>query len=102
MLSPGDVEEAFYLMGAAFNLADKYHTPVIVLSDQHLADSYQTIEPLDPGKVVIDRGDLLFDAGPAYQRYQYTESACRRGLCLDLAQGGWWSAPEMSTARTDI
>ncbi|HOB08602.1 MAG TPA: 2-oxoacid:acceptor oxidoreductase subunit alpha [Limnochordia bacterium] len=88
VLSPGDVEEAFYLMGAAFNLADKYHTPVIVLSDQHLADSYQTIEPLDPGKVVIDRGDLLFDAGPAYQRYQYTESGVSPRLVPGFGAGG--------------
>lgn len=88
VLAPGDAEEAFYLMGSAFNLADRFHTPVIVLSDQHLADSYQTIKPLDPGKVVIDRGELLDDAGPDYQRYQYTESGVSPRLMPGFGSGG--------------
>ena len=37
VLAPGDVEEAFYLMAHAFNLAEEYQMPVVVLSDQHLA-----------------------------------------------------------------
>ncbi|MEE9514763.1 MAG: 2-oxoacid:acceptor oxidoreductase subunit alpha, partial [Candidatus Brocadiales bacterium] len=35
ILAPGTAEEAFYLMGKAFNLADRYQTPVIIMSDQH-------------------------------------------------------------------
>ncbi|MDL5502938.1 MAG: 2-oxoacid:acceptor oxidoreductase subunit alpha, partial [Candidatus Methanoperedens sp.] len=36
ILVPGDVEESFYLTQVAFNIAEKYQTPVIVLSDKNL------------------------------------------------------------------
>ena len=88
MLAPGDVEEAFYLMGTAFNLADQFQTPVIVLSDQHLADSYQTVKPLDPAKISIDRGNLITDAGPEYKRYQYTDSGVSPRLLPGFGSGG--------------
>ena len=39
LLAPGNLEDAFYLTQRAFNLADKYQIPVIVLTDQHLIDS---------------------------------------------------------------
>jgi len=88
VLAPGDVEEAFYLMGTAFNLADQFQTPVIVLSDQHLADSYQTVKPLDPAKISIDRGNLITDAGPEYKRYQYTDSGVSPRLLPGFGSGG--------------
>jgi 2-oxoglutarate/2-oxoacid ferredoxin oxidoreductase subunit alpha len=56
VLAPGNAEQAFYGMAKAFNLAEKYQTPVIVLGDQHLNDSYFTIDELDLNRVVIDRG----------------------------------------------
>lgn len=76
LLAPGDVEEAFYIMGKAFNLAERYQMPVIVLSDQHLADSYQTVVPFDLDAITIDRGDVIGpeQVGADYKRYQYTES----------------------------
>jgi len=88
VLTPGDVEEAFYLMGTAFNLAERFQTPVIVLSDQHLADSYQTVKPLDPGRITIDRGELITDAGPEYKRYQFTESGVSPRLLPGFGSGG--------------
>jgi len=45
IFTPGSVEEAFYLTHRAFNLADKYQIPVLILSDQYLADSYRNLEP---------------------------------------------------------
>lgn len=75
VLAPGDVEEAFYLMGEAFNLADEYQMPVVVLSDQHLADSFTTVEPFDLSKVEIKRGKVVSgsEAGADYLRYRFTE-----------------------------
>ncbi len=96
ILAPGDPEEAFYLMGHAFNLADKYQTPVIVMSDQHLADSYETVEPFDIDKVVIDRGEIVSgeEAGADYKRYALTES----GISPRLLPG---SGPGLSVAAGD-
>jgi 2-oxoglutarate ferredoxin oxidoreductase subunit alpha len=77
VLAPATVEDAFWMTVKAFNLADKYQLPVIILTDQHLASSYSTIEPFDFPRVTIDRG-LLFSgretAQREYKRHQVTES----------------------------
>jgi 2-oxoglutarate ferredoxin oxidoreductase subunit alpha len=78
VLAPGHAEQSFYLMAKAFNLADRYQTPVIVLGDQHLNDSYFTVDNLEPGTISIDRGDLVFDdrlpSIEDYKRYAWQES----------------------------
>ena len=78
ILAPGTAEEAFYLMGKAFNLADRYQTPVIIMSDQHLADSCWTIDDLDVEKITVDRGELLtakdLTGKGGYKRHAITDS----------------------------
>jgi 2-oxoglutarate ferredoxin oxidoreductase subunit alpha len=81
ILSPGTVEECFEAGWRAFNLAEKYQCPAIILSDNFLANSVRTIDTdaLDFEGVEIDRGGLLaaedldrLESG--YLRYAYTES----------------------------
>lgn len=78
VLAPANIEDAFHLTVKAFNLAEKYQTPVIILTDQLVATSYQTIDRFDVGKVEIDRGLLLSEEESNkladYQRYRFTES----------------------------
>jgi 2-oxoglutarate ferredoxin oxidoreductase subunit alpha len=78
VLAPGNAEQAFYLMGKAFNLSEKYQTPVIVLGDQHLNDSYFTLDDLDLNRVIVDRGKVVQDDRISsvmdYQRYVWDES----------------------------
>jgi len=78
VLAPATVEDAFWLTVKAFNLADKYQVPVILLTDQHLASSYATVDEFELQKVNIDRGLLLSDeeiADPGqYKRHQITPS----------------------------
>lgn len=78
VFAPGHPEQAFYLMGKAFNIADKYQTPVIVLGEQHLNDSYFTLDELDLNRITIDRGKILFDdriSPPKdYKRYAWDDS----------------------------
>lgn len=73
VLAPATVEDCFYIMGHAFNMAEEYHVPVIVLTDQHLADSFQTIPPLDSEAIEIRRGPLA-TAARDYRRYSLTDS----------------------------
>jgi len=80
VLAPGTIEEYFECGWRAFNLAEKYQTPVIVLSDELLASSLRTIEldAIDFDKVVIDRGKLLsgeeLDAlTEPYKRHQFSD-----------------------------
>jgi 2-oxoglutarate ferredoxin oxidoreductase subunit alpha len=78
VLAPASVEDAFWLTIKAFNLAEKYQTPVILITDQYLASSYATVERFDLSKVTIDRGLLLSREQLAklgeYKRHQITES----------------------------
>ncbi len=78
ILAPGYPEQALSLMSKAFNLADKYQTPVIVLGDQHFGDAYFTVDELDLGGITIDRGQVLTNQDlPSpleYKRYAPSES----------------------------
>jgi 2-oxoglutarate ferredoxin oxidoreductase subunit alpha len=78
VLAPGTAEEAFNLAVKAFNLAEKYQTPVIILTDDHLASSYRTVAGFDLAGVKIERGALLSDVEVAnftdYKRHRVTDS----------------------------
>jgi 2-oxoglutarate ferredoxin oxidoreductase subunit alpha len=69
-------EDAFYQTVRAFNLADKYQIPVIIMSDQYLADYTKTVEPFDFSKVKIERclADGNSYAEKKYNRYEVTEN----------------------------
>jgi 2-oxoglutarate ferredoxin oxidoreductase subunit alpha len=77
VLAPATVEDAFWVTVRAFNWADKYQLPVIILTDQHLASSYATVDPFDLSQVTVDRG-LLFsdkeDDPSEYRRHRITQS----------------------------
>lgn len=69
-------EDAFYQTARAFNLAEKYQIPVILLSDQNLSDSLVTYNPFEFEKINIDRylsGEEVIVEGERYKRYKYTE-----------------------------
>jgi 2-oxoglutarate ferredoxin oxidoreductase subunit alpha len=75
VLAPGTVEEAFWLTVKAFNLADKYQMPVIILTDQHLASSYATADRFDLSKVTVNRGALFTGAEKdTYKRHAITDN----------------------------
>lgn len=77
VFSPGTAEQAFYLTVRAFNLAEKYQIPVLMMSDQHLAESYRNIEPLDMNKAPVRRYVVSKEDSRTitdYKRYELTES----------------------------
>ena len=71
ILAPGSLEEAFYLTAEAFNLADKYQVPVIILTDQYFVDTYYNLPAPDVGKVRFER--YIVEAKPGYRRYELME-----------------------------
>ncbi|GIN61605.1 2-oxoglutarate ferredoxin oxidoreductase subunit alpha [Robertmurraya siralis] len=79
VMAPSTVQEAFYDTAEAFNLAEEYQCPVIVLSDLQLSLGKQTVEPLDYSKIEIRRGKLQQDELPEienkgyFKRYEVTE-----------------------------
>jgi len=81
VLTPGSIEQAFEAGWRAFNLAERYQCPVIVLSDHFLATAVRDVdlEALDFDAVTIDRGELLSEAEldalkGEYKRQAFTES----------------------------
>lgn len=77
VIAPRDVEDCFYQTFKAFNLADKYQMPVIILSDQFLADSTCNVREFNLTGLTINRHwateeNLLGPSG--YQRYKFTET----------------------------
>jgi len=81
VLTPGSIEQCFYAGWRAFNLADKYQCPVIILIDGFLASSVRTIERADFHfeAVEINRGELLTaeeldELSDDYKRYTITET----------------------------
>ncbi|MEH7482719.1 2-oxoacid:acceptor oxidoreductase subunit alpha, partial [Neobacillus drentensis] len=78
VMAPSTVEEAFYDTAEAFNLAEEYQCPVIILSDLQLSLGKQTVEPLNYDKVEIRRGKLVTEDIPAnennayFKRYEVT------------------------------
>lgn len=61
VLAPSTAEEAFHDTVQAFNLAEIYQCPVIILSDLQLSLGKQTVDPLNYEKVKISRGKLIKD-----------------------------------------
>lgn len=61
VLAPGDCEEAYHLTSIAFNLAEKYQTPVFVLVDKYLCESYFSVPfvAISESQVKIERGKLM-------------------------------------------
>ena len=87
VLAPGTIEDAFYAAVQAFNLADKYQIPVIILSDQLLADSFSTVEDFDLDNIKIQRHILTDEELKKvkdYKRYQLTPSGISPGPCREI------------------
>jgi len=74
VLAPSDVEDCFHATVAAFNIAEESQMPVIVLSDQFIAQRSETLSMITLDHDVVSRqvpsaGDLH-----DYKRYKETKS----------------------------
>ena len=76
VISVRNPEDAFYQAARALNLADKYQSLVILLTDEYLADVMRTITPFDFTKISIDKYLVTKeDLGEeVYKRYKVTDS----------------------------
>jgi len=77
VIAPGDIEECFYETMRAFNYAEKYQMPVILLTDKYLVESQMSVEPFEENRVKIERGNLITEqcsGGEEYKRHRITET----------------------------
>ena len=83
-------EDAFYQTARAFNLADKYQIPIILLGDQYMADAIRTVKPFDLTKVKIERNladESVYQNGKEYKRYELTETGVSPRLIPGKVEG---------------
>ncbi|WP_378954953.1 2-oxoacid:acceptor oxidoreductase subunit alpha [Pelosinus sp. sgz500959] len=81
VLTPSTVEEAFYDTIEAFNIAEEYQCPVIILTDLQLSLGKQTVELFQYEKIKIRRGNLMQESilptlaqGEYFKRFQVTKN----------------------------
>jgi 2-oxoglutarate ferredoxin oxidoreductase subunit alpha len=74
IFTPGTIEECFHLTRRALELAEKFQSPMFVLTDHFLADSYRDIEAIEVEKLsfIQPRADSHPIPTP-YLRYRITE-----------------------------
>ena len=75
VISPGDPEEMIDITLKAFDLADIYQTPVIVVSDKFLSESHKSVMKEDADRKLrnhtIDRGKIISEPkNSKYLRYK--------------------------------
>ena len=88
VLAPGDNEEMVELTAKAYNLADIYQLPVIVMSDMYLSESHKSVSKkfVDEfiNKYIINRGKLIRNPQSVinnkYLRYKITEDGISERL----------------------
>ncbi len=80
VMAPSTVEECFYDAVEAFNIAEEYQVPVILMTDLTLSLGKQTAVPFDFSRVQIRRGKLLTgqalperEQNDLFLRYEVTE-----------------------------
>jgi 2-oxoglutarate ferredoxin oxidoreductase subunit alpha len=75
-IAPGDAEECFYDTFDAFNYAERFQMPVIVIADKFLASTYRTMPIFNTNELRIERGQILAESDlagkPLYKRYEFT------------------------------
>lgn len=111
VVAPVSVEDCFYQIVNAFNLAEKYQTPVIFLSDQDMSVRVVTVPPFDLNKVKLEprllwdpnskeRGNGASGSGEReYLRYKITESGVSP-MSLPGMPGGQYTAEGLEKAES--
>lgn len=71
VIAPRSHKDCFYQTIRAFDIAERYQIPVVLLSDQYLGDASGTVEPFDISGIKIS--EPLREYSGEYLRYRYTE-----------------------------
>ncbi len=71
LLAPGTLQQGHDLMCKAFDMADRFQSPVIVLTDQYFIDSYYDTTPFDlPGDGIQQH---IVETSSDYRRHEITD-----------------------------
>jgi 2-oxoglutarate ferredoxin oxidoreductase subunit alpha len=71
VFAPGTVSDGYRITAHAFQTADAFQIPVLILTDQYYMDTHDTFSEIDTGEVPYERHVVKSDA--EYMRYRFTD-----------------------------
>lgn len=76
VMAPGDVDECFEMGFSAFNYADRFQIPVLILIDKYLSETFVSVDDFETAErkalMKIERGTIIgkVDGGEDFKRYK--------------------------------
>lgn len=103
VVAPGDTKEMIEDSFEAFNWADRYQLPVVVVLDKYLATAYATVDDVTFDGLKIDRG-LIWqpDGQDTYLRYAPTENGISPRAIPGQEGGIFWTTSDEHDPRGHI
>jgi 2-oxoglutarate ferredoxin oxidoreductase subunit alpha len=86
ILAPADPQDAARLTHRAFDLADRYQIPVIILTDQFLADAHFSLDELTLPAEAPPLGLADPSSFQTYERYRWTSDGVSPRLALGQSE----------------
>jgi len=86
VLAPSNPQDAFHVTLRAFALADRYQMPVILLTDQFLADAHFSLPDFAISEYAVPGGLADPASFKTYQRYAITENGVSPRLALGQSE----------------
>lgn len=101
VIAPGTMNEYFEHAFESFNIADKYQTPVIVVTDKCLGNNTQSVPQFDESKLKIDRGNMMTNEKLAklaespefknqFKRFEFAEDGVSPRVVTGQPNGIFW------------
>lgn len=102
VLAPTCVADTFDVTVEAFNMAEQYQTPVIVLSDQEIAQRKEVIDPIDTSRFsLVDRRRPTGAELAPYERFRLTPDGISPIAHPGMAGGNYLGAGIEHNAHGD-
>ena len=93
VLAPTSVADMFATTVHAFNIAERFQTPVVILSDQDIAQRKESLEPIDTSQFArIQRRTPNVAELRGYQRFRFTDDGVSPISCPGMIGGNYQGA----------
>ncbi|MFQ5879857.1 MAG: 2-oxoacid:acceptor oxidoreductase subunit alpha [Dehalococcoidia bacterium] len=103
VVAPGDHQEVFEDAFEAFNWAERYQLPVVVLLDKYLASAYAAVEAIGVEEGRIDRGRRAVARGDGdYLRYAFSDDGISPRAVPGEEGGIFWTTSDEHDPRGHI
>jgi 2-oxoglutarate ferredoxin oxidoreductase subunit alpha len=73
VVAPSSVADCFRISAEAFNLAERYQVPVLILLDQYLSEHMESVDNFDIDGIKMDRGRIVTASDGRFKRYEFAE-----------------------------